>query len=124
MKQFEEFDEETRKQIVNKKIYSYIGLAMKAGFLVGGDFMVEKMVKTRKAKLVLIAEDTSMNTRKKYENMCEYHKTCLYLFGTKESIGNAAGKEYRAILAICDKGMAEAVKKQFASIDAAALKAF
>lgn len=124
MKQLEGLDEETRKQIAEKKIYSYIGLAMKAGFLSGGDFMVEKMVKSGKAKLVLIAEDTAPNTRKKYENMCEYYKTCLYLFGTKESIGNAAGKEYRAILAICDKGMAEAVKKQFASIDAAALKAF
>lgn len=109
-------DPQLRRQVTQKKINSYIGLATKAGKLAGGDFMVERMVKSGNAALVLLAEDTSENTKKKYRNMCDFYETPLYFFGTKESIGKAAGKEYRAMLAFCDRGMANAVQKQLESI--------
>ena len=52
------------------KMISLIGLAMKAGKIVSGEFMTEKSVKTGKAELVLVAADASDNTRKKFQNMC------------------------------------------------------
>ena len=39
------------------KAVSLLGLAMKAGRLVSGEFLTEKAVKTGKAALVIVAED-------------------------------------------------------------------
>ena len=55
------------------KILSLFGLAMKAGNIASGGFLVEKAVKTGKSYLVVIAEDASHNTRKKFSNMCQYY---------------------------------------------------
>ena len=44
-----------------------IGLAKRAGCVVGGDFAVSSAVKDKKAKLVIIAENASSNTKKKIE---------------------------------------------------------
>ena len=48
------------------KVLSLIGLAMKAGQVVSGEFSVEKCIKSGKAKLVIIATDASENTKKKF----------------------------------------------------------
>ena len=45
---------------------SLVGLAAKAGKVVSGEFATEKAVKTQKAFLVIIAQDASENTRKKF----------------------------------------------------------
>ena len=49
-----------------------IGLAAKAGKVVSGEFMTENAVKSKEAYLVIIAQDVSNNTRKKFGNMCSY----------------------------------------------------
>ena len=46
-----------------RKELSLLGLAMKAGKVVSGEFATEKAVKGKTAFLVLIAEDASENTR-------------------------------------------------------------
>ena len=47
--------------------------------------------------------------RKKYDQMCEYYHVPMFYYGTKEELGHAIGKEYRAVLAIVDQGLAKAV---------------
>lgn len=96
----------------NRKILSLIGLAMKAGKIVSGEFSTEKAVKAGKGRLVIVAESASDNTKKKFRNMCEYYQVPIYFFGKKEELGNAIGKEFRASLAILDDNFAEAIKKQ------------
>ena len=54
-----------------KKVYSFLGLAMKAGKIASGEFQVEHAVKSGNAALVIVTEDASENTRKKFSNMCE-----------------------------------------------------
>lgn len=90
-------------------MFSYIGLAMKSGNLVSGGFATEKAVKDYKAKVVIAADDLSENSRKKYDQMCEYYHVPMFYYGTKEELGHAIGKEYRAVLAIVDQGLAKAV---------------
>ena len=60
------------------KMISLIGLAMKAGKIVSGEFMTEKSVKTGKAELVLVAADASDNTRKKFQNMCAFYEVPVF----------------------------------------------
>ncbi|WOO36618.1 ribosomal L7Ae/L30e/S12e/Gadd45 family protein [Anaerocolumna sp. AGMB13020] len=94
------------------KVLSYIGLATKAGKLLSGEFLTEKTVKEGKAKLVIVAEDSSDNTKKMFTNMCTYYKVPIYFFGEKTELGHAIGKEFRASLVLTDKGLADMVEKQ------------
>lgn len=58
----------------NNRVLSLIGLATKAGKTVSGEFSTEKSVKTGKGLLVIVAEDASENTKKKFRNMCSFMK--------------------------------------------------
>ncbi|BCJ95186.1 hypothetical protein acsn021_27550 [Anaerocolumna cellulosilytica] len=108
----DEKDNSGLRPIVEKKVFSYIGLAAKAGSLLSGEFMTEKSVKEGKGKLVIVAEDASNNTKKMFTNMCTYYKVPIYFFGEKTKLGHAIGKEFRASLVLLDKGLADAVEKQ------------
>lgn len=100
------------KPNVERKIFSYIGLAMKSGNLVSGEFSTEKAIQSNKTFLVLIAEDASNNTKKKFTNKCNYYDVPLYFFGTKKDLGKAIGKEMRSTIGLIDCGLADGIKKQ------------
>ena len=89
-----------------------IGLAAKAGKVVSGEFMTENAVKSKEAYLVIIAQDVSNNTRKKFGNMCSYYKVEMREYADKDALVHAIGKEFRASLAVIDKGLAQAVLKK------------
>ena len=98
--------------MIDKKAFSSISLAMKAGFVASGEFLTEKAVKEGKAKLVIVAEDASVNTKKKMSNMCEYYQVPILFLGTKVELGHIIGKEFRASVAILNQGFAEMIQKQ------------
>lgn len=110
MNQNEESKTADHKNIT--KVFSYIGLATKAGKTASGEFSTEKAVKEGKAFLVMIAGDASDNTKKMFTNMCTYYKVPIYFVSDKNTLGHAMGKEFRASLALLDKGLADAIEKQ------------
>lgn len=93
------------------KVFSLLGLAARSRNVVSGEFMTEKSVKAGTAVLVLVSMDASENTRHSIKNMCDFYHVPMYLFGTKEELGHAMGKEMRASLAILDRGFADSIKK-------------
>lgn len=97
--------------LTQNKVFSYIGLATKAGKVVSGEFSTEKAVKEKKARLVIVASDASDNTKKMFTNMCTYYKVPIYFIGDKETLGHAMGKQFRASLALNDQGFANAIIK-------------
>ena len=50
-------------------VLSLIGIAKKAGKIAAGEFQTENAVKAGKASLVIISEEASENTKKKFRNM-------------------------------------------------------
>lgn len=94
------------------KILSLIGLATKAGKTVSGEFSTEKEVKTGRAALVIVADDASANTKKKFQNMCDFYEVPIYFYKDKDALGHAMGKEFRASLAVLDEGFAKGIIKQ------------
>lgn len=94
------------------KILGYLGLATRAGRAVSGEFSVEKSVRQNRAKLVIISEEASENSRKNFHNLCTYYKIPLYFFGSKEELGAACGKELRVSVAVEDEGLARAAIRQ------------
>lgn len=100
--------------MINNKVLSLIGLATKAGKTVSGEFSTEKAVKSGKAYIVIVAEDASANTQKKFRNMCDFYEVPFYVLGDKFTLGKAMGKEFRASLALLDANFSAAVTKELA----------
>ncbi len=95
-----------------KKVFGLISLATKSNNIASGEFQTEKAVKEQRAALVIVAEDASDNTKKMFKNMCIYYKIPIYFFGLKTELGHCMGKEFRASLAVLDKGLADEIDKQ------------
>lgn len=104
------------------KVASMIGLATKAGKVVSGAFSVEKAVKAGKAYLVIIADDSSANTKKMFKNMCEYYNVQIYFYSNKSSLGHCMGKEDRSSVAITDKGFGITIEKQLNNYEKALIQ--
>ena len=96
---------------------SMVGLATKAGKTKSGEFQTENAVKDGTAQLVIVAGDASDNTKKKFQNMCDFYKVPIYFYGDKDTLGHAMGKEFRASLAILDEGFAKEITKQMKTED-------
>ena len=94
-----------------KKALSLCGLCLKSGRLALGESAARKAVLTEKAFLVVFASDCGENTRKKLEALCAEKNIPVNIFSEKEKLGNALGKDGKAVIAFLDKGFAEAFKK-------------
>ena len=82
------------------KFFSLLGLCKRAGKLVAGE-----------AFLLILAQDASKNTKKKFTNSAVYYELPLAEIGTKEELGRAIGAEMRSIIAITEKGFAKKLKE-------------
>ena len=98
-------------RLKSSKALSLVSLATKAGKTASGEFCTEKEVKTGMAELVIVAEDASANTKKKFKNMCDFYEGPIYFYGDKDTLGHAMGKEFRATLAVTDAEFAKGIKK-------------
>ena len=87
-----------------------IGIAMKAGKVAGGEFAAEKAVRQGDARLMILAEDASENTRKKFTNMASWYHVPVYTFLPREELGRAAGKGLRSCITITDENLARAIE--------------
>ena len=97
---------------IAKKILSLFGLATRAGKIASGEFQTETAVKSGTAFLIVVATDASNNTKKLFQDKCSFYKVPVIQLGTKEELGHAIGKEFRASLAVLDEGFANAVMKK------------
>lgn len=93
------------------KVLAMIGMAQRAGKVASGEFSTEKAVKTGKAALVIVADDSSDNTKKMFSDMCRYYNVPIYFYSNKETLGHSIGKQFRASLAVLDEGFGNTIKK-------------
>ena len=96
---------------LKNKFFSMLSLCQRAERLVSGELPCENAVKSGKAKLLIIAEDASANTKKKFENAAFAHKTECIVMGNKIELGQTIGKDMRSSVAITDEGFAQQLKK-------------
>ena len=99
----------------SNKIYSLLGLCMRAGKLKSGEFATLEAVRKHTAEMVIVSEDASDNTKKQFNDKCSYYKVPIVIFGNKEALGHAIGKDVRTSLAITDKGFAQSLRKNLLS---------
>lgn len=100
---------------IRHKYLSILGLAAKAGKVISGGMMTEKMIQNGRAVLVLAASDASENTKKKFTDLCRNYAVPLFFPEAREVLGHAVGKDFRASLAVTDQGFADAIIKELKS---------
>ena len=76
------------------------------------NFRQRNLSRQGKGFLVLVADDASQNTRKKFQNMCDFYEVPIYFIANKEELGRFCGKEFRASLAVQDENFAKAMLKE------------
>ena len=96
---------------MTNKIYGLLGISMKAGKIVFGTDSTMDMISRRRVKLVIIAEDSSDRTIRHFKEKCDEYNIPYYIFGNKDEISKAIGKENKAVIGIKNKNLADAIKK-------------
>lgn len=100
----------------NDKALQMLSLAMRAGKITSGEFMTEISVKEGSSYLVIVAQDASDNTKKKFTDMCSFYDVPIRIYADKDSLGHMIGKEFRASLSVNDKGLATEIMKRLAEV--------
>lgn len=100
------------RRMKNDAVLSLIGMAKRAGKVVSGEFSTEKAIKERKAKLVIVSDDASDNTKKLFTNKTAYYKIPIRFYSDKSSLGHGIGCEIRTSVGITDEGFANAIMKK------------
>jgi len=93
-----------------QKALNLLGLSLRARKLESGSQTVMSSIRSKNAKLVIIANDASENTQKQFLDKCDYYKIPSYTLFSKEEISSALGKE-RTVCAFTDNGFAQSFKK-------------
>ena len=91
------------------KIYSFLGLATRAGKIVSGDDSTLLELKRGNVKLVIIAQDASDNTKKLFKDKSSYRNINYVYFSNKLQLGYAIGKAPRAVLGVKDINFANKI---------------
>lgn len=99
---------------MDKKLLQFLGLCQRAGKLASGETGALSAIKDGSAELVIVAENASDNTKKKFGDSAGYYNKKIVVFGDKFEMGSAIGKDERAVLAVKDKGFADKIIKMIA----------
>lgn len=94
---------------MTQKMLALLGFAHKAGKVTAGDGVTGRMLRGKKLDLVIVASDSSIATKRKYENKCRYYGVPLLITGSKEELGSAIGRAPRAVLGVSDPGFARSI---------------
>ena len=94
-----------------KKALSYLSLSRRAGLAAAGTFAAEKALKEKKAFLLILSADISENSRKHFEDMCNYRGVPYITGPDRETLGRSVGAAARTVIAVLSEGLAEQIRK-------------
>ena len=95
---------------MKQKILNLLGIAKRAGYIVGGTDSVILEMRKKKAKIVFVANDSSDKTIDNFKRKCYFYNVeCNFDFHSDE-ITHAIGQN-RKIIALNDQGIYKAIQK-------------
>ena len=95
----------------NKKILGLIGLAARARKISFGADSVELQAQKKKVYLIILAQNSSVRTKEKFQKISEKYKIPIIITETIENLSKAIGKNNKAILGIEDINLANEIQK-------------
>ncbi|OCA89597.1 YlxQ family RNA-binding protein [Bacillus sp. FJAT-27986] len=93
--------------MMQKQWMSLLGLAYRARKVISGEELVIKEIRSRRAKIVLLSKDASLNTEKKITDKCHFYKVQICRVENRTVLGQAIGKDSRVVVAVLDDGFAK-----------------
>ena len=97
---------------MRSKLESYFGFARKSGNLATGYDTCIQLMKRKKIKLLIVAEDASEKTKEKFLRLAEMNHVEIHVFGKTEELSAMAGLENRSIFGLTDGNFAKAIVKE------------
>lgn len=95
---------------MNNNYLNVLGLSYRAGKCSLGEDAILRDVRSKKAKLVLLANDIGDQTKKKLTDKCSFYGVPLIIVNEdREAFSNAIGKSQRVAIAIIDAGFAKKI---------------
>ena len=98
------------------RILSMLGLAHRAGKVQIGAFLTERAIADGSCELIVLAEDAAPNNRKKFSNSAKYERIPLLIYGTKEMIAQALGRENTVVAGVTDKNFAKGIMEKYPAL--------
>ncbi|KGX88596.1 YlxQ family RNA-binding protein [Pontibacillus marinus] len=86
-----------------------VGLAFRAGKCTLGEEAIIRDIQRNRAYLILIAEDTGVNTKKKLTDKCRSYEVPFRKVDDRDTLSNAIGKSGRVAIAITEHGFAKKI---------------
>ncbi|PLV56886.1 L7Ae/L30e/S12e/Gadd45 family ribosomal protein [Thermotoga sp. SG1] len=97
---------------IKRKVYSYIGFAVKARKVVFGKERIRAYIRApREKKLIIIAEDASERTKKDTIVRCENRNVPYIVMFTKEELGRLLDKPGVSVIGLEEDNLIEAIEK-------------
>ena len=97
---------------MENKIYGLIGLARRAGKVSFGTESSIETIEKKKAKLVIVAEDSSDRTKKNFKELSQKLNIPFKIAGTIEDLSKSIGQVNKAVLVIKDENFAKEILKR------------
>ncbi len=89
----------------------FLGLTRKSGNVIAGGNLTEVALRKGKLSLVILAEDASEGTKKKFRAMAETHGVELLEISSVDDLGQAIGKGPISVIGIADRRMSRKLKE-------------
>lgn len=93
------------------KALSLLGLAARARKIVSGEELVVKGIQRGIVFYVIIAEDASINSKKKIIDKCNFYDIPFNEKFDRNMLGHAIGKESRITVGITDQGFSNRLEE-------------
>ena len=97
--------------IIIMAILGLIGLAARARKISFGADSVELQAQKKKVYLIILAQNSSVRTKEKFQKISEKYKIPIIITETIENLSKAIGKNNKAILGIEDINLASEIQK-------------
>ena len=97
---------------MENKIYGLIGLARRAGKISFGTESSIETIEKKKAKLVIVAKDSSDRTKKNFKELSQKLNVPFRIVGTIEDLSRSIGQVNKAVLVIKDENFAKEILKR------------
>ena len=93
------------------KVISMIGMANRAQKVISGEESLRQSIREKKVKLIIIAEDASFNTKKRFSNCANYYGIPYYVYLSKDEFSISLGGRIRSVIGIADDNFTAYLEK-------------
>ncbi len=93
----------------NEKFFRMLGLATRMRGVVFGEGAVRDSIKSGKAEIVIVSEDASENTKKRFKNSCDFYEKKLVIYSDRFQLGKYTGRDFAVVIAVTDKNIAKSI---------------